>query len=142
MQCLRVIAEQLRKSRKDLATRLFNVWAAYLDNVCRISEYFIRIIVNQSFRSDASTMAIEQGWVFSSVQCFRPFGIFQRMHRCLGTSVRTITNRTCPVESRRYFVGKYCSRSPYSSSRLASSQHLPSTGGRNSGSSNVAVFFE
>lgn len=63
IQCLRVIAEQLRKSRQDLATRFFNVWAEYLDHVCRISEYFIRVIVKQSFRSDASTMIIEQGYL-------------------------------------------------------------------------------
>lgn len=61
VDCLRVISEQLRKSRHDLATRMFNVWSAYLDNVCRISDYFIRVIVSQHFRADAQTVTIELG---------------------------------------------------------------------------------
>uniref|UniRef100_A0A914C964 Ectopic P granules protein 5 homolog n=1 Tax=Acrobeloides nanus TaxID=290746 RepID=A0A914C964_9BILA len=58
---LLAIAEQLRKSRQDLATRMINVWAAYLDYVCRIADYFIRIIVNHTFRSDSPTSIVEQG---------------------------------------------------------------------------------
>lgn len=59
--CLRVIADQLTKSRHDLATRLYSVWANYLDYVCRIADYFIRVFVNQTFRSDHPTSHIENG---------------------------------------------------------------------------------
>ncbi|KAH7689526.1 Protein C56C10.11, partial [Aphelenchoides avenae] len=51
---------QLSKSRRELATRLYSVWSHYLEHVSRLADYFIRVIVNSTFRSEAPPSVIEK----------------------------------------------------------------------------------
>lgn len=62
-QSIGLIAQQLMKSRQDLATNLFSVWLDYLDPVCRFTVFFIKTIVCQEFNSDAPQSVIEAGIV-------------------------------------------------------------------------------
>lgn len=56
-----MIANQLSASRRELASRLFTVWAPYLDQVCMLADFFLRSHVQGIFRADASTSAMENG---------------------------------------------------------------------------------
>ncbi|KAI6234126.1 hypothetical protein M3Y99_00847100 [Aphelenchoides fujianensis] len=50
-ESVRVIAEQLKKSRHELSTRLFAIWVDYLGLVLKIADFFVRSIVCQQFNS-------------------------------------------------------------------------------------------
>ncbi|KAI6196551.1 hypothetical protein M3Y94_01122800 [Aphelenchoides besseyi] len=59
-QSIQVIAEQLQKSRHELATRLYSVWNFdYLDPVLQCADFFVRSVVCQQFISTDLPSAIE-----------------------------------------------------------------------------------
>jgi hypothetical protein len=60
-QSVRLISQQLMKSRQDLTTNLFAVWLDYLQPICQFTDFFIRTIVCQEFASDAPQSIIETG---------------------------------------------------------------------------------
>ncbi|KAL3101091.1 hypothetical protein niasHS_001551 [Heterodera schachtii] len=74
-ECVEVITNQLTISRREFTGRLFNIWAPYLERVCALADFFLRIFVNGIFRADASTSAMESelAKAFRNVQhCFAP----------------------------------------------------------------------
>jgi hypothetical protein len=60
-QSMRLIAQQLAKSRQDLATNLFSVWIDYLEPVCKFADFFARAVVCQEFSSEAPQSIVEAG---------------------------------------------------------------------------------
>ena len=61
MECINVIEHQLIASRRELSTSLFTVWSPYLENICKLSDFFLRSYVLCSFRSDAPVGIMEKG---------------------------------------------------------------------------------
>uniref|UniRef100_A0A915D0Z2 Uncharacterized protein n=1 Tax=Ditylenchus dipsaci TaxID=166011 RepID=A0A915D0Z2_9BILA len=60
LECLRIISEQLGNSRHVLSTRLYSVWSQYLEMVCKLADYFLRLVVFHKFRAELTTVAIEK----------------------------------------------------------------------------------
>uniref|UniRef100_A0A914HKU6 Ectopic P granules protein 5 homolog n=1 Tax=Globodera rostochiensis TaxID=31243 RepID=A0A914HKU6_GLORO len=74
-ECFEVISSQLSTSRRELTGRLFTMWAPYLERVCALSDFFLRIYVNGIFRADASTATMESelAKAFRNAQnCYAP----------------------------------------------------------------------
>ena len=45
----------------ELNSRLFAIWAPYLEQVCKLADFFLRSYVRAIFRTDASTAQMEKG---------------------------------------------------------------------------------
>ena len=59
LQCIKVISNQLIKSRRDLTTRFYSVWIPYLSHIVKYAEFFVKCYVSQTFNSNFSTSIIE-----------------------------------------------------------------------------------
>lgn len=63
-QAIRLIAQQLAKSRQDLATNLYSVWMDYLEPISKFTDFFVRVIVCTEFSSNAPQSIIETSKYF------------------------------------------------------------------------------
>jgi Uri superfamily endonuclease len=61
MESIKIISQQFASSRREQNTRLFAIWAPYLESVCRLADFLLRVNVQQTFRPDAPTAAMEKG---------------------------------------------------------------------------------
>ncbi|KAK0395540.1 hypothetical protein QR680_001329 [Steinernema hermaphroditum] len=56
---IELIGKQLKSSRRELGPRLFQVWADYLELVCRLAAYFIIVHVENTFHFERPPTAME-----------------------------------------------------------------------------------
>uniref|UniRef100_A0A7E4VFV3 HECT domain-containing protein n=1 Tax=Panagrellus redivivus TaxID=6233 RepID=A0A7E4VFV3_PANRE len=74
LECINIVGESLKESRQRLATRMYSVWAPYINIVCRFAEYFMRVYVEGTFNTASPTSVIELGLRNAFELCCTMFG--------------------------------------------------------------------
>lgn len=64
---IQIVIEQLQKSRHDYGIRMYAVYAPYLEPLCRLLDFFLRLNVFNVFIPEKTTSLIEKGKVQSLV---------------------------------------------------------------------------
>ncbi|CAD5210574.1 unnamed protein product [Bursaphelenchus okinawaensis] len=60
VECIKIISDQLIKSRQELTTKLYSIWSNHLAMITQFTEYFTKNIVCQQFRYDAPPSVMEK----------------------------------------------------------------------------------